>query len=178
MAGCVVSMLPLIILYLFTQKFITTEAKVTAKGAKKDTLTYVNDGLFVTHPTFENWEMSADGKTTVTLTFDEPRSIRSVMVYNSIDYSKAFSKIDNIVFDLAERPSWYVGKGYNGKAYIEDIPFNTDYINFEGKFMRSGGAATVSFEEIKVNSVKITISEKIDAADKEIRISDIVILGN
>lgn len=157
---------------------IATEAKVTAKGAKEDTLTYVNDGLFVTHPTFENWEMSADGKTTVTLTFDEPRSIRSVMVYNSIDYSKAFSKIDNIVFDLAERPSWYVGKGYNGKAYIEDIPFNTDYINFEGKFMRSGGAATVSFEEIKVNSVKITISEKIDPADKEIRISDIMILGN
>ena len=71
-----------------------------------------------------------------------------------------------------------MGKGYNGKAYIEDIPFNTDYINFEGKFMRSGGAATVSFEEIKVNSVKITISEKIDPADKEIRISDIMILGN
>lgn len=157
---------------------IATEAKVKASNAKEDTLSYVNDGVFVRYATYEDWELSADGKTTVTLTFDEPRSIRAVMVYNSMDYSKAFSKIDSIVFDLAERPSWYVGKGYNGKAYIEDIPFNTDYINSEGQFIRSGGAATVSFDEIKVNSVKITISEKIDTQDEEIRISDIVILGN
>lgn len=157
---------------------IATEAKVKATNAKKDTLSYVNDGVFVRYATYEDWELSADGKTTITLTFDEPRSIRAVMVYNSMDYSKAFSKIDSIVFDLAERPSWYVGKGYNGKAYIENIPFNTDYINSEGQFIRSGGASTVSFDEIKVNSVKITISEKIDTQNEEIRISDIVILGN
>ena len=157
---------------------IATEAKVKATNAKKDTLSYVNDGVFVRYTTYEDWELSADGKTTITLTFDEPRSIRAVMVYNSMDYSKAFSKIDSIVFDLAERPSWYVGKGYNGKAYIENIPFNTDYVNSEGQFIRSGGASTVSFDEINVNSVKITISEKIDTQNEEIRVSDIVILGN
>ena len=157
---------------------IATEAKVKATNVNGDTLSYVNDGLFVRYNTYEDWELSVDGKTTITFTFDEPRSIRGVMVYNSMDYSKAFSQIDSIVFDLEERPSWYVGKGYNGKAYIKDIPFNTDYVNSEGQFIRSGGAATVSFDEIKVNSVTITISEKIVEENEEIRISDIVILGN
>lgn len=156
---------------------IASEATITATGADKDTIRYANDGLFVTHDYFKDWELSVDGPTTITLAFDEPKTIRSIMVYNSIDYSYAFSKIDNISFELAERPSWYLGSDYNSKAFISDIPFSTDYVNQQEKYMRAGGSAVVSFDEITVNSIKITISQKFDDKTSAIKLSDIVILG-
>ena len=43
--------------------------------------------------------------------------------------------------------------------------------------MRAGGSAVVSFDEITVNSIKITISQKFDDSTSAIKLSDIVILG-
>ena len=43
--------------------------------------------------------------------------------------------------------------------------------------MRQGGASVVSFDDITVSEVKIVVSSKISDANKEIKISDVVILG-
>ncbi|MFR6641811.1 MAG: hypothetical protein ACLUSP_11310 [Christensenellales bacterium] len=43
--------------------------------------------------------------------------------------------------------------------------------------MRRGGASVASFDEIKVNSIKVTISKKLNGKKGEIRVSDIRVLG-
>ncbi len=157
---------------------IAQDATVTVINATDDTTKYVNDGIFVCDEGFADRELRVDGATTIKLSFDEPRTIRGVMVYNSLYYANAFSKVDKIEFDLAEKPSSYIGDDGIEQAYIEDIPFNMNYVRQDEKLMRPGGAAVTSFDEITVNSITITISKKFDTAQKEIRISDIVILGN
>ena len=98
------------------------------------------------------------------------------MVYNSFGYEYAFSKIDSIAFKLAEKPAWFNLGKYTDSCYIENIPFNADYYDGVNKFMRQGGAAIASFDDIKVTEISITISEKIEG-EGEIRVSDVVVLG-
>ena len=43
--------------------------------------------------------------------------------------------------------------------------------------MRTGTSALASFNPVKVKSVKIAVSKKIRETGKELRISDIVVLG-
>ena len=157
-------------------KNVAGKATVSATDADKDTLKYVNDDIFVTHAYFEDREFSAKGKTTITLKFAEPQKVGAVMVYNSFNYDYAFSKIDAITFRLAEKPAWFNLGNYTDSCYIENIPFNADYYDGVNKFMRQGGAAIASFDDIKVTEISITISEKIEG-EGEIRVSDVVVLG-
>lgn len=157
-------------------KNVADKATVSATNANKDTLKYLNDDIFVTHEYFADREFSAKGKTTITLKFAEPQTVGAVMVYNSYNYEYAFSKVDAVTFKLAEKPAWFNLKNYTDSCYIENIPFNADYFDAENKFMRQGGAAIASFDDIKVTEITVTISEKIDG-EGEIRVSDIVVLG-
>lgn len=157
---------------------VALQAKVSVKGGDKNTVKYLNDGNFVAYECYKDWEYRAEGETTVTLKWDTPVTISAVMVYNSWDYEYAFSQVDFINFELAEQPSWYTGSNYKGKAYIENIPFSSDHYNEGGKYMRAGGSAIASFDEIKVTSITIKISQKLSSLNEEIRISDIVVLGN
>lgn len=157
-------------------KNVAGKATVSATDADKDTLKYVNDDIFVTHAYFEDREFSAKGKTTITLKFAEPQTVGAVMVYNSFNYDYAFSKIDAITFRIAEKPAWFNLGNYTDSCYIENIPFNADYYDRVNKFMRQGGAAIASFDDIKVTEISITISEKIEG-EGEIRVSDVVVLG-
>jgi len=157
-------------------KNVAGKATVTATNADKDTLKYINDDIFVTHEYFADREFVAKGKTTITLKFAEPQSVGAVMVYNSFNYEYAFSKVDSITFRLAEKPAWYNLDKYTDNCFIEDIPFNAEYFDAENEFIRQGGAAIASFDDIKVTEIAVTISEKI-AGEGEIRVSDIVVLG-
>ena len=155
---------------------VAGKATVSATNANKDTLKYVNDDIFVTHAYFEDREFVANGKTTITLKFAEPQTVGAVMVYNSFNYDYAFAKVDSITFKLAEKPAWYNLDNYADTCYIENIPYSADYYDAEQKFIRQGGAAIASFNDIKVTEISITISEKIEG-EGEIRVSDIVVLG-
>ena len=157
-------------------KNVADKATVSATNADKNTLKYLNDDMFVTHAYFEDREFVANGKTTITLKFAEPQTVGAVMVYNSYNYDYAFDKVDSISFKLAEKPAWYNLENYADTCYIENIPFNADYYDSKSQFMRQGGAAIASFNDIKVTEISITISEKI-AGEGEIRVSDIVVLG-
>ena len=61
--------------------------------------------------------------------------------------------------------------------HISNLPFNTDYVNLEQKFMRVGGSALASFNSIKVTEIKITVSQKFKNDSEAIKISNIVVLG-
>ena len=157
---------------------IAPEAKVSAEGAASDdTKKYLTDGKFVSLSYYENLEYRAKGKTTITLSFDNPREVRAIAIYNSYLYDYAFGRIDEITFDLAEKPNFVGSAAYNGKVAIDRLPFNENYYDADKKLMRHGGAAVASFDPIKVNSITITISEKLNGQKGEIRISDIMVLG-
>ena len=156
---------------------VATKAKVSASNAEKNTLRYLNDELVVFHSYFENYEFVSKGETTITLTFAEPVSVSAILIYNSYDYKYAFSEIDSILFSLAEKPEWYRGETYVPKAVIENLPFNPEYIATDTKSMEQGGAAVASFNEMKVNQIEITISQKLDNQNAKIKVSDIVVLG-
>lgn len=165
-------------------KNIANEAVVSAtnaidKGSKK----YINDKLFVSQEYFANeemggiWEYRAEGSTEITLTFDDPREIGAVMVYNSYNYEYAFATVDYIELELAEKPGWYMDNLYLPTARISNLRFNKeDYVG-DGNIMRTGASVLASFNPVKVKSVKISISKKLGEAGKEIRISDVVVLG-
>lgn len=65
-------------------------------------------------------------------------------------------------------------------VYIENLAFNPDYYNGEESFMRPGGSAHASFDEIKVTKITVRISQKLDplkAAVDALKVSEIVVLG-
>lgn len=157
-------------------KNIAGDAKITAKNANNDTIKYLNDGRFVALEYYQDQEFESKGETTITLEFDSPREIGAIMIYNSFDYDYAFSSVDLVQFTLAEKPSWYEGDSLES-VHIQNLPFNTDYVNLEDRFMRAGGSALASFDPIKVTKITITISEKFRDTSKAIKVSDIVVLG-
>lgn len=156
-------------------KNIAGEATITATNAQKETLQYLNDGRFVCLEYYKDQEFVAKGKTTITLEFAEPREIGAILIYNSFDYDYAFSSVDMVQFSVAERPAFCSGD-VDG-VYIKNLPFNTDYVNTDDKFMRVGGAAVASFDPIKVSKIRITLSQKFKTVEEAIKVSEIAVLG-
>jgi hypothetical protein len=100
------------------------------------------------------------------------------MIYNSYSYDYAFSGIDFIEFNLAEKPTWFTGEEYVPVARISNIAFDDSFISSTYQAVQSGASCMASFREMKVNSITISVSEKIAKGNESIRLSDIVVLGN
>lgn len=163
-------------------KNIISDATVTATNADNSTIKYLTDGVVVTNSGSANMEFKANGETEITISFSSPRTVRSVMVYNSYDYEYAFSRLEYVQLTLSEKPESWVGE-FSGSTKMREIPFNSLYYNEQDKLMRPGGSSFVEFGEAKVTEIKIKISKKltnvnsIGASVKEIKLSDIVVLG-
>ncbi len=159
-------------------KNVASKATVTATNCDENTLKYLTDGFFVCHEYYADREFVANGKTTITLKFDSPVTISALMIYNTLDYDYAFSKIDDVQFRLAKSPEWIDAKYSDQLAcYIKDIGFNSDYVDSTMRKIRMGASSTVSFDEITVTEISITVSEKVTDVESAIKISDIVVLG-
>jgi len=158
-------------------KNVALGAKIEATNGK-NSVKYLNDNMWVTRGTWSDWEFKAEESTTITITFDSPKTVRGVMIYNSYSTSNAFKNISNIQFDLAETPTWRKG-GSETSCYIQNLPYNVDgYINEKG-VLQPGSAALATFNEMKVNKITITInnSDLYKDGASELRISEIVVLG-
>lgn len=138
---------------------------------------FINDGLFVNHEYYKDWEttISKEGSV-ITLTFPEPQSIGAIMVYNSYDYNYAFKKVDYFEFELAEMPEWYKGTALVNRMRVSNVDFSDEFIGTQSN-MRQGGSCLASFDEIKVNQIKLKISGKYNTTIPEVKISDIWVLG-
>ena len=159
---------------------VAASATVTIDDAgEKSTAKYLNDKIFANHTYSKAFEYAASGETEITLAWDSPVTVRAIMIYNSFDFEYAFSKIDRIEFTLAEQPASWTGETLDA-VYIENLAFNPDYYNGEESFMRPGGSAHASFDEIKVTKITVRISQKLDplkAAGDALKVSEIVVLG-
>ena len=159
-------------------KNVAPLASVSATNCDASTLPYLTDDFFVCHEYFADREFTAQGQTTITLRFGAPVTISALMIYNTLDYDHAFSGIDAVQFRLADAPSWVDAAYRNQRAcYIRGIGLSPDYIDAAMRKIRMGASAAVSFDEITVTEIAITVSAKISDLDSVIRISDIVVLG-
>ena len=156
-------------------KNIAGEASVKATNVQGDTLKYLTDGYTVTKSMYSDYVLQVKKKTEITLTFDSPKTVRGILIYNSYNYENAFSKIAAIQFDLAERPEWYTGGGKGLSCYIKDLGFPKAYKENE-KILYSGVPSVATFNEIKVNSLTITISDHLGNANT-LNIAEIMVLG-
>ena len=156
-------------------KNVADQATITATNCDQSTVKWLNDGTITTLDYYKDNELRTNGPSVITIEFDEPQDIRAIMIYNSMNKEYAFSQIDGIVFTLAEKPEWYTSSAYNGKMYIQDLPFNEEYYNEE--YMRPGGSTLASFNEIKVSKIEISVSSTLTGGE-QIGISEIYVLGN
>ncbi len=160
-------------------KNLAESATVSATNGNMQTARYLNDGLYAAHTISSAFEFEAYGETTITLAWNRPVAVKSVMVYNSFDFLYAFAQVDKIEFTLAGQPAGWKGDLLK-TVYIQDLAFHPDYWNSEEYFMRPGGSCHASFDEITVTAISFTVSKKLDGnkdAGENIKISDIVVLG-
>ena len=157
--------------------------EIDANNCDSDTIKYLADNKIIVHDIYQDMQFTADGETKITITFDTPKEISAISVYNAYQYEYAFSEIDGIIFEVAERPSWLPADTVlpSEMACITGIKFNPNYIHADESvsmpYIDTGAAVNVSFNPIKVKSVKIVISRKISDAESEIKVSEIAILG-
>ncbi len=153
---------------------IAYKAEVSASGGRN--VGALTDGLISTsHEIDFVKEFTAEaGTTTVTLTFEEYRTVRALMIYNSKDYATAFKNVRRIELDFADEKD---GKTVKGTAYIDNLKFNESYFydNASGtyKCILPAAAATAEFDELHVKQIRITFS-----TDVAVNVSEIKVIGN
>lgn len=172
-------------------------ASVKATNAVKGTEKYLTDGVvqirnyaYLSGSKADpddalNYDMEfrSSKETEITLTFDTPVELRAVMIYNSYDYYRAFTKIDSIEFTLEQSITDKDGKEFKGVAFINDLLVLERDICDEEIVMRPGGSATAEFNPIVVSKIKIKISAKYSDVGEDgeknagISVSDICLLG-
>ncbi len=144
---------------------IAKQALVTSSAPGNTTL--LQDGFVAIHSRDDDMVYYADkGELCISLTLKEARKLRSVMVYNTWDKSRAFASVDRI--ELRSRGSLCLA--------LEEIPFPADYLTDSGA-LRPGGAAAAVFEETLADHITIYISKTMEADALQIGIADIVLLA-
>ena len=158
---------------------IAESATVTAtNGEAGMDAKYLNDGLLtatLVHEIVKEYD-AKKGKTEITLTFDDYRTVRAIMVFNSKWAERLFDEVSRIELDFVKTKD---GKDVTGTAYMSGLKFEKDrYLTAwegdeeEDRFARPCGAVAVEFDEIKVKTIRITIN-----SDKPISVSEIMVLG-
>lgn len=154
---------------------IAEEAVVTGS----ENVQYLTDGLLSVHkygqPQLMEYVKETEITETTTFTFDfnEARTVRAVMVYNSKLEQNIFENISEIELVCQE----------NGKEkvyYIRDVAFSSEYFRSntydnEVFYVTPGAAAYAEFDERIVTSIRITV--EVPEGQECVGISEIRILG-
>ena len=139
---------------------------------KNSDIYWLNDGTLKIHDNsiVDECEFN-NGKSVISLTFDDYQTIKAIMVYNSNDFYKTFKEIDNIRL--------YIKK--DGVETVSDtgvIPFNYheySLIDQDYKTVFAGASSTIEFNDLEVNKIEITVSKSY--GESILGISEIQVLG-
>lgn len=148
---------------------ITKYAHIKATNHSSDTK-LLNDGIipYLTYQGLEEF-VADEGTTTITLTFDDFVTARSIMVYNSFDYYNSFINIEKINLHYQKEA------GKTEVVTLENLEFDWNWnvdTNFEQ--MNPGGAVIAEFNDLSINKIEITIRS---VQDSQLGISEIIVLG-
>ena len=140
---------------------------------------YLNDGLIPYYVFAEDRMYTGKTGSQITLSWDTPVSLNAIMIYNTDNYDDAFKNIRSVRVYFAQTPSWASRDYLFG--VMENVAFPEEYL-VDGALMQ-GAAAVMSFDEVKVNRIVITLGEKFEEYDamgnpnETIVIPEIVCLG-
>ncbi len=153
-------------------KNIAASANITAdKTAADSNKALLNDGVIKYQDSDCATEYTANaGKSTIKLSWNQAKTARAIMVYNSYDFEKTFVSVDKVQIEYLK------ADGSTATVEIKDLAFDWDW-SYEPdyEFMRPGGAAIAEFAELPVKSITIVVSTA-DGAE-ELALGEIVVLG-
>lgn len=154
---------------------VANKATVSVKNAKDESLVKrINDGIFsVLAEDSERMDFTLNkGKSSVTLIFNEPTTVRGVLVYTGSNFETAFRNLSSVYFEnKSEILCSYDGKSVSS-AIIEGLKVNPSYFEMDDAFINGGAAALAEFDEISVTKIVFEFN-----SETEITFSDIVVLG-
>lgn len=146
---------------------IAEEATITAKNCNEKTTSYLNDDKIAVY-SFVDFvkEFEAKGNAKITLEFDDYRTVRALMIFNSKDISTMFHSVKKI--ELYHQNE----AGKEEKAVIENLMFDEENLVSDSGVMDQCASAIAEFDELKCNKIVLTFDE-----DAEFNISEIYVLG-
>lgn len=143
-------------------KNVASEAEVSATSLSGDSsVSCLTDGLLSVNR-YANYDMVETyiketcftAETTITLTFDDYKTIRALMIYNSKNMESAFYDIERVEFDCRLEDGTLATKYIDGLVFDWDAYTSTDDIDV----IRPAASAIAEFDEIECNEIRITIS--------------------
>lgn len=159
-------------------KNLAETATITVSGATGQE--YLNDGILPFYSSVADKTCVSDGNDLeITMRWDAPVSISSLMVYNAHDVNAAFSKISDITFRLAKKLEWTT------RAYeyvrMTDIAFPERYWDAQTGAYVNCAPIVAEFDEITVTELTLTIRAEdyllVENQADAFNISEIVVLG-
>lgn len=143
-------------------KNVAGEADIFATSLAGDSdVSCLNDGLLSVNR-YANYDMVETyvketrftAKTTITLTFDDYKTIRALMIYNSKYMESAFYDIERVEFDCRLEDGTLATKYIDGLAFDLEAYTSDDDVDV----IRPAASAIAEFDEIECNEIRITIS--------------------
>ena len=98
-------------------------------------------------------ETEFSAETTITLKFDDYKTIRALMIYNSKNMESAFYDIERVEFDCRLEDGTFATKYIDKLAFDIMAYTSTDDIDV----LRPASSAVAEFDEIECNEIRITI---------------------
>ncbi len=161
---------------------LAQRAQITASNGTG--VRYLTDNVLPIYQVTENCKLSSEaGDVVITLSWDEPVSVSSVMIYNSLMPDLGFSQISRLQFKLAEQPDW-ASKAYD-YAVIENLAIQYGGWDEISEDYLECAPAVAEFDPIMVTEIQITIAEsdrllaynKQGEANTALNVTEIVVLG-
>ena len=155
-------------------KNVAPLATVTASHTAADSdVKYLTDGVYKVHKTdlvseYKTQTVESSTKTTISFKFDDWTNVRSVLLYNSLDYNLSVPVVSKIRLNY---------KTANGSDWVEakNVKFNYGWNSDSRSTMYPGGAIMLEFAEMPVKEVEITLN--LSAAVPSVAIGEIMIMG-
>lgn len=131
---------------------IAPEAELTVSDGQDGSL--LKDGA-IAYYEWATWIKELESKKTVTVTLDfgTYRSVRSILVYNSSDFSKAFDEISQISLEYRDEETKTEGRGY-----LQEVGFDWEANSFGEEMRPCGAAIAVLKKDYLVRSIEITLN--------------------
>ncbi len=150
---------------------LASKANVTVNNVADDSsIDYLTDGQIKVHAIDPVKEFNTSGgNTVITLSFDNFIMARSIMLYNSTEFDKAFWGINSI------KLYYKTGDNSTDVVTVKNLLFDEDWIGNAETFseiMYPGANSILEFDELPVNKIEITIN-----AEDALALNEIVVLG-
>lgn len=151
-------------------------ATVTASHTAADSdIKYLTDGVIKVHKTdlaeeYLTANVDDATKATINFKFDDYVTVRSLLLYNSLNYTLSVPAISSVKLNC---------KTENGSTWVEakNVKFNYEWNSDSRSTMYPGGAIILEFDEMPVNEIELTFNLSPKSGITQISINEIMIMG-